>query len=51
MSKDVNKIIENLSNEWASQSINDKRTIAILTEEVRVLNEQLDELKAQESEE
>ncbi|NIK10930.1 hypothetical protein [Alkalibacillus almallahensis] len=49
MSQDVNKILDDLSNQFAQQlsdqSIKDKRAIAILREENERLKNELDKLK------
>ena len=45
MEQDVNKIIDNLSNEWVKDMVNDKKQIAILVEEKRLLEEKVKELE------
>lgn len=45
MNQDVNKVIDNLSNEWAQDAINAKKRIAILTEDKRLLEEKVKELE------
>lgn len=49
--KDVNKILDNLSAEWASDMINTKKKIAILIEENERLKEENAELKEKGKEE
>jgi len=41
MEQDPNKIIDNLSNEWVKDMVNDKKQIAILVEEKRLLEEKV----------
>lgn len=48
MSQDVNKILNNLSNEWVQDLANAKIRIAILMEENRLLKEENEKLKEQE---
>jgi len=45
MEQDVNKIIDNLSSEWVKDMVNDKKQIAILVEEKRLLEEKVKELE------
>jgi len=49
MEQDVNKIIENLSNEWAQDAIKAKRQIAVLVEDKRLLEEKVKELEEKQS--
>lgn len=41
MNQDVNKIIDNVSAEWAQDMINAKKRIAILAEGTRLLEEKV----------
>ena len=45
MNQDANKIIDNLSAEWAQDAIKAKRQIAILVEDKRLLEEKVKDLK------
>ena len=45
MEQDVNKIIDNLSSEWAQDAINAKKRIAVLVEDKRLLEEKVNDLK------
>lgn len=49
MEQDVNKIIDNLSSEWAQDAMNAKKRIAILTEDKRLLEEKVKELEEKQS--
>ena len=49
MEQDVNKIIDNLSNEWAQDAIKAKRQIAVLVEDKRLLEEKVKELEENKS--
>jgi len=49
MNQDVNKIIENLSAEWAQDAINAKKRIAVLVEDKRLLEEKVKELEEKKS--
>lgn len=48
MEQDVNKIISNVSAEWASGAIEDKKRLAILVEENERLKRENESLKANE---
>lgn len=50
MKQDVNKIVDNLSQEWAQQSVKDKQRIAVLIEENERLKTEIEKLKGAESE-
>lgn len=50
MKQDVNKIVDNLSQEWAQQSAVDKKRLAIMSGEIKRLKAELEELKSAESE-
>jgi len=41
MEQDVNKIIDNLSGEWAQDMVNAKKRIAVLVEDKRLLEEKV----------
>ena len=41
MNQDVNKIIDNLSSEWAQDTVNAKKRIAVLMEDKRLLEEKV----------
>ena len=41
MNQDANKIIDNLSTEWAQDAINAKKRIAVLVEDKRLLEEKV----------
>ena len=41
MEQDVNKIIDNLSSEWAQDMVNAKKRIAVLIEDKRLLEEKV----------
>ena len=45
MEQDANKIIDNLSGEWAQDMVNAKKRIAILVEDKRLLEEKVKDLK------
>ena len=45
MNQDVNKIIDNLSSEWAQDMVNAKKRIAILVEDKRLLEDKVKDLK------
>ncbi|WP_167751419.1 hypothetical protein [Lentibacillus salicampi] len=45
MEQDINKVLDNLSAEWAQDAANAKRKIAILQEENRLLREENEQLK------
>lgn len=47
MKQDVNKIINNLSADWAQDLGNSKRKLAIAVEENRLLKEKVEELEAE----
>lgn len=47
MKQDVNKIIDNLSADWAQDLGNSKRKLAIAVEENRLLKEKVEELEAE----
>ena len=49
MNQDVNKVIDNLSNEWAQDAIKAKRQIAVLVEDKRLLEEKVKELEEKQS--
>ena len=48
MEQDVNKIIDNLSAEWAQDMIKAKRQIAVLVEDKRLLEEKVKELEEEQ---
>lgn len=50
MSQDANKILDNLSNEWARDLMNAKKRIAIMVEDNRLLKAEIDELKDMQKE-
>ena len=41
MNQDVNKVIDNLSGEWAQDMVNAKKRIAVLVEDKRLLEEKV----------
>ena len=41
MEQDVNKIVDNLSAEWAQDMVKSKRQIAVLVEDKRLLEEKV----------
>ena len=45
MNQDVNKVIDNLSGEWAQDMVNAKKRIAVLVEDKRLLEEKVKDLK------
>jgi len=45
MNQDANKIIDNLSAEWAQDAIKAKKRIAVLVEDKRLLEEKVKELE------
>ena len=45
MEQDANKIIDNLSAEWAQDMVNAKKRIAVLVEDKRLLEEKVKELE------
>jgi len=45
MKQDVNKIIDNLSNDWAGDLANSKKQVAILMEENERLKDKVQELE------
>ncbi|AUJ26541.1 hypothetical protein [Virgibacillus dokdonensis] len=47
MQQDVNKIINHISNGWASDLVNSKKQVAILMEENERLKEEIKTLKAE----
>jgi len=47
--QDVNKIIDNLSAEWAQDAINAKKRIAVLVEDKRLLEEKVKELEEKDN--
>ena len=49
MEQDVNKIIDNLSAEWAQDAIKAKRQIAVLVEDKRLLEEKVKGLEEKKS--
>ena len=49
MNQDVNKVINNLSNEWAQDAIKAKRQIAVLVEDKRLLEDKVKELEEKQS--
>ena len=49
MNQDANKIIDNLSAEWAQDAIKAKRQIAVLVEDKRLLEEKVKELEEKQS--
>ena len=49
MNQDVNKIIDNLSAEWAQDMVNAKKRIAVLVEDKRLLEEKVKELEEKKS--
>jgi len=49
MGQDVNKIVDNLSAEWAQDMIKAKRQIAVLVEDKRLLEEKVKELEEKQS--
>ena len=49
MEQDVNKVINNLSNEWAQDMVNAKKLIAVLVEDKRLLEEKVKELEEKQS--
>lgn len=50
MEQDVNKILDNLSSEWATDLVNAKKKIAILQEDNRLLKEENEQLKQTDAE-
>jgi len=49
MEQDVNKIIDNLSSEWAQDAIKAKRQIAVLVEDKRLLEEKVKGLEEKDN--
>ena len=49
MNQDVNKVIDNLSGEWAQDMVNAKKRIAVLVEDKRLLEEKVKELEENKS--
>jgi len=49
MEQDVNKVIDNLSGEWAQDAINAKKRIAVLVEDKRLLEEKVKELEEKDN--
>jgi len=49
MNQDVNKVIDNLSAEWAQDMVNAKKRIAVLVEDKRLLEEKVKELEEKQS--
>ena len=49
MNQDVNKIIENLSAEWAHDMVVAKKRIAVLVEDKRLLEEKVKGLEEKQS--
>ena len=49
MEQDANKIIDNLSGEWAQDMVNAKKRIAILVEDKRLLEEKVKELEEKDN--
>ena len=49
MNQDANKIIDNLSNEWAQDMVNAKKRIAVLVEDKRLLEDKVKELEENKS--
>ena len=49
MNQDANKIIDNLSAEWAQDAIKAKRQIAVLVEDKRLLEEKVKGLEEKQS--
>jgi len=49
MEQDVNKIIDNLSSEWAQDMVNAKKRIAVLVEDKRLLEEKVKESEEKQS--
>ena len=49
MNQDVNKIMDNLSGEWAQDMVKSKRQIAVLVEDKRLLEEKVKELEEKQS--
>ncbi|WP_166554471.1 MULTISPECIES: hypothetical protein [Clostridia] len=47
MQQDVNKIIDHISNAWASDLVNSKKQVAILMEENERLKTEIKNLKAE----
>ena len=45
MNQDANKIIDNLSSEWAQDMVNAKKRIAVLVEDKRLLEDKVNDLK------
>ena len=45
MEQDVNKVIDNLSGEWAQDMVNAKKRIAVLIEDKRLLEDKVNDLK------
>ena len=48
MNQDVNKVIDNLSGEWAQDMVNAKKRIAVLIEDKRLLEEKVKELEEEQ---
>jgi len=49
VNQDANKIIDNLSNEWAQDMVNAKKRIAVLVEDKRLLEDKVKELEENKS--
>ena len=49
MEQDANKIINNLSNEWAQDMVNAKKRIAVLVEDKRLLEEKVKGLEEKDN--
>ena len=49
MNQDVNKVIDNLSGEWAQDMVNAKKRIAVLIEDKRLLEEKVKELEEKDN--
>jgi len=49
MNQDVNKVIDNLSGEWAQDMVNAKKRIAVLAEDKRLLEEKVKELEEKDN--
>lgn len=51
MAQDVNKVVDNLNNEWASDMANIKKRVAILLEENSRLKAENEQLKVDNNQE
>ena len=49
MNQDANKVIDNLSGEWAQDMVNAKKRIAILSEDKRLLEEKVKGLEEKDN--